>query len=308
VSEGAISPRPDAAIGFVIITGLSGAGKSYAIKCLEDMGYFCVDNLPTTLIPTFAELCAQSSREIRKIALGVDVREGEYLAHFVDALQALQHRGHGVEVLFLEASDEALVRRYHETRRRHPLAGEGSVLDGIRAERQALAHLREVANRIIDTSGTTVHQLKDRLQQAYGAQDARGALTVSLVSFGFKYGLPYDADLVFDVRFLPNPHFVEELRSLDGRDAPVAKFVLAADESRQLLARLEDLLRFLLPLYQREGKAYLTLAVGCTGGRHRSVTLVESLRTYLEELGFSPIARHRDLDRDREVVAPPRRA
>ena len=307
MSERPISPRPDPAIGFVIITGLSGAGKSYAIKCLEDMGYFCVDNLPTTLIPTFAELCAQSSREIRKIALGVDVREGEYLAHFVDALQALQHRGHRVEVLFLEAADETLVRRYHETRRRHPLAGEGSVLDGIRAERQALAHLREAADRIIDTSGITVHQLKDRLQQAYGAQEARGALTVSLVSFGFKYGLPYDADLVFDVRFLPNPHFVEGLRSLDGRDAPVATFVLAADESRQLLARLEDLLRFLLPLYQREGKAYLTLAVGCTGGRHRSVTLVESLRTFLEELGVSPIVRHRDLDRDREVAATPRR-
>jgi UPF0042 nucleotide-binding protein len=298
VSEGLLVPRPDAAIAFVIITGLSGAGKSFAIKCLEDMGYFCVDNLPTTLIPTFAELCAQSSREIRKIALGVDVREGEYLAHFVEALQALRGRGHRVEVLFLEAADEALVRRYHETRRRHPLAGEGSVADGIRAERHALAHLREAADRIIDTSGITVHQLKERLQQAYGTQEARGTLTVSLVSFGFKYGLPYDADLVFDVRFLPNPHFVEGLRALDGRDAPVAKFVLSHDESRDLLARLEDLVRFLLPLYQREGKAYLTIAIGCTGGRHRSVTLVESLRTHLEELGYSPLVRHRDLDRE----------
>ncbi len=248
----------DPAIGFVIITGLSGAGKSFAIKCFEDMGYFCVDNLPTTLIPTFAELCAQSSRPIRKIALGVDVREGEYLAHFVEALEALRGRAHRVEVLFLEAGDEALVRRYHETRRRHPLAGEGSVLDGIRAERQALAHLREVAGR---------------------------------------YGLPYDADLVFDVRFLPNPHFVDELRSLDGRDARAAKFVFSHEETRQLMARLEDLLRFLLPLFQREGKAYLTLAIGCTGGRHRSVTLVEALRGFLEELGIQPIVRHRDLDR-----------
>jgi RNase adapter protein RapZ len=285
-------------LAFVVITGMSGAGKSFAIKCFEDMGYFCVDNLPTTLIPTFAELCVQSSREIRKIALGVDVREGEYLAHFVDALEALRGRGHRVEVLFLEAADEALVRRYHETRRRHPLAGEGSVLDGIRAERQALAHLREAADSIIDTSGITVHQLKDRLQQAYGSQEARGRLTVSLVSFGFKYGLPYDADLVFDVRFLPNPHFVEGLRALDGRDAPAAKFVLSHDESRELLARLEDLVRFLLPLYQREGKAYLTIAIGCTGGRHRSVTLVESLRNHLEGLGYSPIVRHRDLDRE----------
>jgi len=286
------------AIGFVIITGLSGAGKSYAIKCFEDMGYFCVDNLPTTLIPTFAELCTQSSRPVGQIALGVDVREGEYLAHFVDALEALRARGHRAEVLFLEAGDEALVRRYHETRRRHPLAGEGSVLDGIRAERQALANLREVAARIIDTSGLTVHQLKDRLQQAYGAQEARGALTVSLVSFGFKYGLPYDADLVFDVRFLPNPHFVDELRLLDGRDPQAAKFVLAHDETQRFLARLEDLLRFLLPLYRREGKAYLTLAIGCTGGRHRSVTLSEALRAFLEAEGFPPIVRHRDLDRE----------
>ncbi len=298
MSQGPLVPALEAAIGFVIITGLSGAGKSYAIKCFEDMGYFCVDNLPTTLIPTFAELCAQSSRQIRKIALGVDVREGEYLEHFVEALHALRARGHRVEVLFLEASDEALVRRYHETRRRHPLAGEGNVLDGIRAERQALANLREAAHRIVDTSGLTVHQLKDRLMETYGAQQARPSLTVSLVSFGFKYGLPYDADLVFDVRFLPNPHFVDGLRAMDGRDAPVAKFVLSHDESRQILARLEDLLRFLLPLYQREGKAYLTLAIGCTGGRHRSVTLVESLRAFVEELGLTPIVRHRDLDRE----------
>src|SRR6266705_1459066 len=225
-----------APLSFVVITGLSGAGKSFAIKCFEDMGYFCVDNLPTTLIPTFAELCAQSSRPIRNIALRVDVREGEYLAHFVEALEALRGRAHRVEVLFLEAGDEALVRRYHETRRRHPLAGEGSVLDGIRAERQALAQMREVAGHVIDTSSLTVHQLKDRLVEMYAARETRSALTVSLVSFGFKYGLPYDADLVFDVRFLPNPHFVDDLRSLDGRDAPAAKFVLAQEETRELLA------------------------------------------------------------------------
>jgi UPF0042 nucleotide-binding protein len=286
------------AIGFVIITGLSGAGKSYAIKCFEDLGYFCVDNLPTTLFPTFAELCANSSRAMRKIALGVDVREGEYLAHFMDALHALRGRGHRVEVLFLEAGDEALIRRYHETRRRHPLAGDGNVRDGIRAERNALAHLREAADRILDTSTLTVHQLKDALIETYGAHEARDSLTVSLVSFGFKYGLPYDADLVFDVRFLPNPHFVEGLRALDGRDAAAASFVLSSDESRQLLARLEDLLRFLLPLYRREGKAYLTLAIGCTGGRHRSVTLVECLRVFVESLGMAPIVRHRDLGRE----------
>jgi len=201
---------------FVIITGLSGAGKSYAIKCFEDMGYFCVDNLPTTLIPTFAALCAQSTREIRRIALGVDVREREYLAHLVETLQELKQRGYPTEVLFLEAGDESLVRRYHETRRRHPLAADGNVLDGIRAERKAMANVREIADRIVDTSGLTVHQLKELLVDFYGETKSRGALTVSLVSFGYKHGIPYDSDLVFDVRFLPNPHFVDELRPSTG--------------------------------------------------------------------------------------------
>jgi len=285
-------------IRFVIITGLSGAGKSYAIQCLEDLGYFCVDNLPTTLIPTFAELCANSSRGIQAIALGVDVREGEYLVNMVETIQELRSRGHRVDVLFLEASDETLVRRYHETRRRHPLAGEGSVLDGIRAERTALAHLREIANRVIDTTSLTVHQLKDQMVHSYGPQAAKGGLTVSLVSFGFKHGVPYDADLVFDVRFLPNPHFVERLRALDGRDPAVEELVMSFSESRELLSRLEGLLKFLLPLYEREGKAYLTVAIGCTGGRHRSVMLVEALRSFLTGLGLSPIVRHRDLDRE----------
>ena len=291
-------PAPAESIRFVIITGLSGAGKSYAIKCLEDLGYFCVDNLPTTLIPTFAELCANSSRGIQAIALGVDVREGEYLVNMVETIQELRSRGHRVDVLFLEASDETLVRRYHETRRRHPLAGEGNVLDGIRAERKALAHLREIANRVIDTTSLTVHQLKDQMVHSYGPQAAKGGLTVSLVSFGFKHGVPYDADLVFDVRFLPNPHFVDRLRALDGRDPVVEEFVMSFSESRELLSRLEGLLKFLLPLYEREGKAYLTVAIGCTGGRHRSVMLVEALRSFLTGLGLSPIVRHRDLDRE----------
>ncbi len=283
---------------FVIITGLSGAGKSFAIKCFEDMGYFCVDNLPTTLIPTFAELCAQSTREIRRIALGVDVREGEYLAHLVEILQELKEKGHPTEMLFLEAGDESLVRRYHETRRRHPLAADGNILDGIRAERRAMAHLREIADRIVDTSGLTVHQLKELLVDSYGGGKTQTSLTVSLVSFGYKHGIPYDSDLVFDVRFLPNPHFVEGLRTLDGRDPAVAEFVLKHEESRQLLVRLKDLLSFLLPYYQREGKAYLTVAVGCTGGRHRSVVLVEELRPFLESQGFPPTVTHRDLHRE----------
>jgi UPF0042 nucleotide-binding protein len=285
-------------ISFVVITGLSGAGKSYAIKCFEDMGFFCVDNLPTTLIPTFADLVTRSAHKMNRVALGVDVREGEYLFHLLDSLGELRKRGHQVEVLFLEASEEALVRRYHETRRRHPLAPDGNVLDGIRAERKAMSHMREVADRIVDTSGLTVHQFKDLLIEAYVAPKARPGLAVSLVSFGFKHGVPFDADLVFDVRFLPNPHFVEGLRALDGRERKVRDFIMESEESRELLRRLQDFLGFVLPAYRREGKAYLTVAIGCTGGRHRSVALIEELRPFFDRLGISVTLVHRDLDRE----------
>ncbi len=285
-------------ISFVVITGLSGAGKSFAIKCFEDMGFFCVDNLPTTLIPTFADLVARSTHTIDRVALGVDVREGEYLTHLLDTLGELRQRGHAVQVLFLEASEEALVRRYRETRRRHPLAPDGNVVDGIRAERKALSTMREVADRIVDTSALTVHQLKELLLETYVAPRRRPGLAISLVSFGFKHGVPFDADLVFDVRFLPNPHFVESLRPLDGRDTRVREFILAHDESRELLRRLEDFLGFVLPAYQREGKAYLTVAVGCTGGRHRSVALIEELKAFVGRLGLDTTVVHRDMDRE----------
>jgi len=287
-----------APLSFVVITGLSGAGKSFAIKCFEDMGFFCVDNLPTTLIPTFADLIMRSEQPIHRVALGVDVREGAYLSRLLDIIRELRTRGHAVEVLFLEASEEALVRRYHETRRRHPLAGDGNALDGIRAERKALSDLREVADRIVDTSALTVHRLKDRLVELYVAPKARPGLAPSLVSFGFKHGVPFDADLVFDVRFLPNPHFVDALRALDGRDERVRTFVLNHPESKELLRRLEDFLRFVLPCYEREGKAYLTVAVGCTGGHHRSVTVVEELKRFLSGIGYAPTLVHRDLQRE----------
>jgi UPF0042 nucleotide-binding protein len=287
-----------APLSFVVITGLSGAGKSFAIKCFEDMGFFCVDNLPTTLIPTFADLIMRSEQTIHRVALGVDVREGAYLSRLLDIIRELRTRGHAVEVLFLEASEEALVRRYHETRRRHPLAGDGNALDGIRAERKAMSDLREVADRIVDTSALTVHQLKDRLVELYVAPKARPGLAPSLVSFGFKHGVPFDADLVFDVRFLPNPHFVDALRALDGLDERVRTFVLNHPESKELLRRLEDFLRFVLPCYEREGKAYLTVAVGCTGGHHRSVTVAEELRRFLSGIGYAPTVVHRDLQRE----------
>ena len=280
---------------FVIITGLSGAGKSHAIKCFEDMGFFCVDNLPTTLIPTFAELIARSRHDVQRVALGVDVREGEYLSHLLEALHELKRRGHIVEVLFFEASDEALVRRYHESRRRHPLAAEGNVLDAIRAERKAMAHMREIADRIVETSSITVHQLKALLGELYINPGTRSGLTASLVSFGYKHGIPFDADLVFDVRFLPNPHFVDGLRALDGRDQRVRDYVYGHEEARELLERLKDLLQFLLPFYRREGKAYLTVAIGCTGGRHRSVMIAEALRRSLKDVeGVRFRVTHRD--------------
>jgi len=282
-------------IAFVVITGMSGAGKSFAIKCLEDIGFFCVDNLPTTLIPTFADLIARAGQKFSRVALGVDVREGEYLPHLLDAIGELRARGHKVEILFLEASDEALVRRYHETRRRHPLGGEGHVHDAIRAERKALAHMREVADRIVDTSSLTVHQFKELLGDLHGTPRTRSGPAASLVSFGFRHGIPIDADLVFDVRFLPNPHFVEGLRPLDGRDPRVREFILSHDVSRDLLTRLQDLLRFLLPAYQREGKAYLTVAIGCTGGRHRSVMLANAVGEKLGRHGYPVRVRHRDL-------------
>jgi UPF0042 nucleotide-binding protein len=262
------------------------------------MGFFCVDNLPTTLIPTFADLIMRSEQPIHRVALGVDVREGAYLSRLLDTIRELRARGHQVEVLFLEASEEALVRRYHETRRRHPLAGEGNALDGIRAERRALSDLREIADRILDSSALTVHQLKDRLVELYVAPKARPGLATSLISFGFKHGVPFDADLVFDVRFLPNPHFVESLRPLDGRHERVRAFVLDHPESKEMLRRLEDFLKFVLPCYEREGKAYLTVAIGCTGGRHRSVTLAEELGRFLTGLGYASTVVHRDLERE----------
>jgi UPF0042 nucleotide-binding protein len=279
-----------------VVTGLSGAGKSIALKCFEDLGYYCVDNLPTTLIPQFAELAAHSTRRLERLALGVDVREGEYLDRVAEVLAQLRSAGHSPEVLFLEATEEVLVRRYHETRRRHPV--EGTLLDGIRGERRLLAPLREMADRVIDTSRITVHQLKHMLVELYGEPTVRAGLSVHLVSFGYKFGVPYDADLVLDCRFLPNPFFVEDLRLSDGRRDAVQRYVCESPEGRELKERLEGLLGYLLPRYQREGKAYLTVAIGCTGGRHRSVALVEALRPAVEAQGVPVTVSHRDVERD----------
>lgn len=281
----------------VIITGMSGAGKSQAIKCLEDIGFFCIDNLPTTLIPTFVRLCTQSEHVIERVALVIDVREGEFLGSLLDILVTLRGEGHAVKIVFLDASNEALVRRFSESRRPHPLAAGKSPLAGIAAERQMLARLREEADLIIDTSTLTIHELKRFLSQAFFVQPATAKIALSLVSFGYKHGLPFDADLIFDTRFLPSPHFIDELRPLTGLDPQVGQFLMRAAMTKPYLERLTDFLDFVTPLCEEEGRAYLTIALGCTGGRHRSVFLAEQLAGHFRECGYLVNVRHRDIEK-----------
>ena len=280
----------------VVVTGLSGSGKSTALRVLEDLGFYCVDNLPVALLPRFVELWESSREEVHRVAFGIDARERLFHGGFEAAFDEIRRLGVRLEVMYLEASDEVLVRRFSETRRPHPGAPGGTVEDGIRRERDALRALREVADRIVDTSALTVHELRAALRDMLARLDTP-ALTVSLVSFGYKYGLPTDADLAFDCRFLPNPFFVDELRSKTGLDPAVTDYVLKRDDTQELLQHVEALLTFALPRYQREGKSYLTIAIGCTGGRHRSVTLVEELRKRLEAAGVRVLVRHRDVER-----------
>ena len=280
----------------VVVTGLSGSGKSTALRVLEDLGFYCIDNLPVALLPRFVELWESSREEVHRVAFGIDARERLFLGGFEGAFDEVRRAGVQLEVIYLEASDEVLVRRFSETRRPHPAAVGGTVEDGIRREREALRELREVADRIVDTSAFTVHELRAALREMLERSDTP-SLTVSLVSFGYKYGLPTDADLAFDCRFLPNPFFVEELRPKTGLDQAVADYVLHRDDTQTLLQHLRTLLDFALPRYQHEGKSYLTIAIGCTGGRHRSVTLVEELRRQLEATGIRVLVRHRDIER-----------
>ena len=280
----------------VVVTGLSGSGKSTAIKVLEDLGFYCIDNLPVALIPRFVELWESSQEEVRRVALGLDVRERHFLDEFPRVFEDLRTRGVALEVLYLEASDDVLVRRFSETRRPHPAAAGGGIADGIRHEREKLRPLRELADRVLDTSALTVHELRSALRD-FVARPEAGTMTVALVSFGYKYGLPSDADLALDCRFLPNPFFVEELRHQTGTDAAVAEYVLRREETQEFLERVVALLDFALPHYRREGKSYLTIALGCTGGRHRSIVLVDELRRRLETRGHRVQVRHRDADR-----------
>jgi UPF0042 nucleotide-binding protein len=283
---------------FVIITGMSGAGKTQAANVLEDIGFFCVDNLPPTLMPKFAELCAQTDGRMQKIALVIDVREGRFLENLFDILGGLKKEGHRVVILFLDAGEDSLVRRFSETRRPHPLAVDGSLVMGIRNEREILARLQREADLVIDTSDYTVHEFRRLLFDAFQGWVISDTTRISLVSFGYKYGLPNYADVILDLRFLPNPHFEEELKPLTGKDQAVIDFILKNPITCSYLERLVDFLSFCLPLYIQEGKSYLTICLGCTGGKHRSVTLVEYLAKLLRQMGHPIHVHHRDIDKN----------
>ena len=285
-----------AATRFVVVTGLSGSGKTHAIHALEDLGYFCVDNLPTQLIPTFAELCTRGEAHLERVAIVVDVRERGFLSQFPPVFRKLRSLpGVEAKLIFLEANRSALVRRFSETRRPHPLAPDRSVSEGIDEERKKMLAIRGMADVIVDTSNLTVHELRDAFGRMTRDESTRADMVLNLLSFGFKHGAPTEADLVFDVRFLPNPHFVDRLRDLTGRDARVVRFMKQHKVTQEFINRLTEFLRFTLPHYVTEGKSYLTVAIGCTGGQHRSVMIVEALKRTLEHTpGVRLRVKHRD--------------
>lgn len=287
-----------APLQLTVITGLSGAGKSQAVATFEDMGFFCIDNLPPQMLPRVVDLFSLEGSRVDRLAVVIDVRGAQYFADLGEVLDGVSGRGAYLRILFLEASDESLVARYQSTRRPHPLAHDGSLLAGIQEERGLLTPLRERADVVIDTSGLNVHELRHRLQETLFAGELRNQLLVTFVSFGFKFGVPTEADMVFDARFLPNPHWVDELRPLTGLDQKVSDFVVARPESHGFLERVAGLILYLVPAYLSEQKTQLVVAVGCTGGRHRSVALAEALAASLSK---DPLVetgvRHRDVER-----------
>jgi UPF0042 nucleotide-binding protein len=281
---------------FVIITGLSGSGKGTFLRALEDRGYFCVDNLPVGLLSKFYELILKSEDEATKVAMVIDIREGDSLRQLPSIYAALQKQeGLDVSLWFLEASDTALARRFSETRRPHPLHPDRPVTDSIAHERELLLPIREIADHILDTSALTIHELRKHAHTVFGEQEAR--LLILLVSFGFKHGVPTGSDLVFDVRFLPNPHFVPHLKAQTGSDPAVVEFMNSKPETPEFLVRLESFLDYLIPQYEKEGKSYVTVSVGCTGGRHRSVFIADALGRHFESAGYRVRVNHRDSEK-----------
>jgi UPF0042 nucleotide-binding protein len=285
---------------FVVLTGLSGSGKSQAIRALEDLGYFCVDNLPVSLLPMLAELTLRAGTEISRAAVVVDVREGKMLKEFPSIYRKLKSRKNLNPVLiFLEAAEPALVRRFSETRRPHPLSPDRSAIEGIKEERDAMLPIRKLADHVVDTSEMTVHELRHTFTGVAAGRTPGAQLVVTVLSFGFKHGIPVDSDLLFDVRFLPNPHFVPELRPHTGRDPEVVRYLDRSDATHEFLEHTLNLLKFLVPQYVHEGKAYLTIGIGCTGGRHRSVAISEALKKGLSGIpGVRVRVKHRDIAND----------
>ncbi|HVE77023.1 MAG TPA: RNase adapter RapZ [Actinomycetota bacterium] len=293
-------PEPDkdqTPIRFTVITGLSGAGRSEAAKCFEDLGYFVIDNLPPALIEKMAELISVPGGKVRQVALVVDVRGGEFFPELQKALTDLRQRGIEYRILFLEANDRVLVSRFEGTRRRHPLASD-RVIDGIKEERQVMKALRDQADVIIDTSDLNVHELRDKVNSFFTEGTPGAGIAVNVISFGYKHGLPLDADMVFDCRFLPNPHWVDELRPLNGTHRRVRGYVLNAEGTEPFLKKARDLIAEMLPGFVKEGRHYLTIGVGCTGGKHRSVVIAEEITRFLTEKGFAATVAHRDFERE----------
>ena len=282
---------------FVVITGLSGAGKSQAIKVLEDIGFYCMDNLPPALLPDFAELCYQSKRNIDKIAVVADIRGGKFFDDLFKSLDALHSHGFEYRILFFEAMDDVLIKRFKELRRPHPLSPNGRIIDGISQEREKLAEVKEKADDIIDTSNLTIGLLKEEIKAIFLEGKEAENLTISIISFGFKTGVPLDADLVFDVRFLPNPHYINELKDYTGNDKNVRDYVLKWEETKIFIKKLKDMIDFLIPLYIKEGKFQLVIGIGCTGGKHRSVSIANVLYDHLRNKSRRVIIDHRDCER-----------
>lgn len=284
---------------FVIVTGLSGAGKTQAIRNLEDLGYFCVDNLPPTLIPKFAEACYNTDGRIDKIALVIDIRGGKFFDDLFVSLKHLKETGYKYEILFLEASDEVLIKRFKESRRKHPLAPDGRLLNGILMERNRLREVKDRADNIIDTSKLATRELREEITKIYSEEgQVETQLIITILSFGFKYGIPVDSDLAFDVRFLPNPYYIPELKKYSGNDKPVSDYVMNFKETRDFIDKLEDMLQFLIPNYLKEGKRQLIVSIGCTGGRHRSVTIANAIYNRLKDYGHKVNIDHRDIEED----------